>query len=321
MRAEGCSLRLIHENKKELILKASYGLNKLSHLRKGNIKLGESIAGRVLQECRHYIIKDLFKKSAYKYSAIARKEEFRSLLSVPLVEKGKAFGVLSIYSKRPKYFHNADVRLLSIFASQASVAISNARLYEKAKANYIGAIKFLSNALDAKDSYTSGHSERVAAIALNIARQLRLSDIQRDAIQYASYLHDLGKVSIDINILRKESSLTKSEWSSIYSHPEVGARIISNIESLSTLVPIILYHHAHYAGGGYPDSDMKSERIPIGARILAVADAYEAMVSHRPYRKALSHEEACEELKRCAGTQFDPKAVNAFLKTKEASSN
>jgi putative nucleotidyltransferase with HDIG domain len=318
MKAEGCSLRLLNEHKKELVLNACYGLNRLSHLRKGNLRIGESIAGRVLKESRYYIIKDLFKNSSYKNNAVARKENFRSLLSVPLVERGRAFGVLSIYSKNPNYFHKRDVRLLSIFASQASIAISNARLYEKAKANYMGAIKFLANALDAKDSYTAGHSERVAAIALNIARQLRLSELQKDAIQYASYLHDLGKVSIDINILRKRGSLTEDEWRSMSRHPQVGARIINNIESLSNLVPIILHHHAYYAGGGYPDKDMKSEGIPIGARILAVADAYEAMISHRPYRKPLSHEEACKELERCAGNQFDPKAVSAFLMAQKA---
>lgn len=321
MKVKACSLRLLHENKKELILHAYSGLNKRSHLCKGNIKIGESIAGRVLKENHHYIIKDLFKDFRYQHSFIVRKENLRSLLSVPLVEKGRAFGVLSIYSERPNYFHKEDIKLLSMFASFASIAISNARLYEKAKANYMGAIKFLANALDAKDSYTAGHSERVAKIALEIARHLRLSELQKDALQYASYLHDLGKVSIDINTLRKPAPLTKAEWKCIYRHPQVGARIISNIEALSNLVPIILHHHAHYAGGGYPDKSMKSEKIPIGSRILAVADAYEAMVSHRSYRKALSKEKACTELLRCAGTQFDPTVVNTFLKTQNSPSN
>lgn len=321
MGAKGCSLRLMHKNKKELVLKAHYGLNKRSHLRKGNIRIGESIAGRVLKENRPYIIKDLFKDSRYQHNSIARKENLRSLLSVPLVENGKTFGVLSIYCSRPFYFYKEDAKLLSMFASQASIAISNARLYEKAKANYMGAIKFLANALDAKDNYTAEHSERVAKIALKIASQLRLSELQKDALQYASYLHDLGKVGIDIVTLRKPGSLTKLEWERIYRHPQAGVEIISKIEALSNLVPIILHHHARYAGGGYPDKEIKSERIPIGSRILAVADAYEAMVSHRPYRKAFSEEEARSELLRCSGTQFDPTVVNAFLKAQSPSSN
>jgi putative nucleotidyltransferase with HDIG domain len=317
MQAKGCSLRLLHKNKRELILKAHYGLNKRSRLRKGNIKTGESIAGRVLKEKSTYIIKDLFTDSRYSHSFIARRENLHSLLSVPLRDKDKTFGVLSIYSQRTNFFHKKDAKLLSMFASQAAIAISNAHFYEQAKSTYIGAIRFLANALDAKDAYIAGHSERVAKIALDIAQRLKLTDIQKDALQYVSYLHDLGKVSININTLRKKEGLNQIEWQSIYEHPQVGAEIINNIENLTNLVPIILHHHARYAGGGYPDRNLKYERIPIGSRILAVADAFEAMVSHRPYRKALSTEEACKELKRCSGSQFDPSVVDAFLKAQE----
>jgi HD-GYP domain-containing protein (c-di-GMP phosphodiesterase class II) len=314
MQAKGCSLRLLHEHKKELVLNAQYGLKKRSHLRKGNIKIGESIAGRVLKENRYYIIRDLFKNSLYQKAFVAQKENFRSLLSVPLVEKGKAFGVLSIYSPYTDYFHKTDAKFLSMFASQAAISISNARLYEKARTNYKDAIKFLANALDAKDSYTAGHSERVANIVLEIARQLKLSELQKDVLQYASYLHDLGKVSIDINTLRKSGKLTPHEWRHIYKHPQIGVAIINNIEALTNLVPIILHHHARFAGGGYPDKDMKYDKIPLGSRIIAVADAYEAMVSHRPYRKSFTREEAFDELKKCSGTQFDPTVVDAFFK-------
>jgi putative nucleotidyltransferase with HDIG domain len=321
MKAKGCSLRLVHENKRELILQAHYGLNKRSHLRKGNIKIGKSIAGRVLKENRFYIIKDLFQESRYLYRFIAQRENLRSLLSVPLVVKGKAFGVLSIYSTFPNYFFKEDAKLLSIFAAQAAISISNARLYESSRINYLDAIRFLANALDAKDSFTVGHSEKVAKIALEIAQQLKLSQLQRDALQYAGYLHDLGKVCINTDTLRKPSKLNESEWRSIYRHPQVGAQIINNVQALSNLAPIILHHHARYAGGGYPDKNMKYERIPIGSRILAVADAFEAMVSSRPYRKALSKNEALQELKRCSGTQFDPTVVGAFLKLQELACN
>ncbi|MFC1631299.1 HD-GYP domain-containing protein [Candidatus Omnitrophota bacterium] len=321
MQANGCSLRLLRKNKKELTLQAHYGLNKRSHLRKGNLRTGESIAGRVLQENRPYIVRDLFSDGRYKHNFIARKENLRSLLSVPLVEKGRTFGVLSIYSEAADYFRRDDAKLLAMFASQAAVSISNARLYERAKANYLGAIRFLANALDAKDRYTAGHSERVAEIASVIAQQMRLTDVQRDVLQHASYLHDLGKVSISINILRKPEKLSKLEWQSIIRHPQIGANIINKIGVLSGLVPIILHHHARYAGGGYPDKDLKFEKIPICSRILSVADAYEAMISHRPYRKAFSSVEAFTELKRCSGTQFDPLVINAFLKAQNHNHN
>ena len=321
MKAQGCSLRLLHKHRKELILKAQYGLDRRSHLRKGNIRAGESIAGRVLKANRCYVIKDLFKDSRYQHSFIARKESFRSLLSVPLVEKDRAFGVLSIYSKRRDFFSKEDAKLLSMFGSQASIAIANARLYEQAKAKYIDAIKFLANALDAKDSYTAGHSERVAKISLEIAGQLKFSEPQKDILQYASYLHDLGKVTVNINILRKQGPLTRAEWESICRHPRVGVEIVRRIDALTNLVPIILHHHARYAGGGYPDRTIRFGKIPIGSRIIAVADAYEAMISQRPYRKAFSKGQAQKELRRCSGTQFDPSIVEAFLKTEEAISN
>jgi len=321
MRAQGCSLRLLHRNKKELILKAHYGLNTRSHLRKGNIRVGESIAGRVLKENHYYIIDDLFSDSRYQNSSVIRRENFRSLLSVPLVDKGKVQGVLSIYSKRRSFFSRDDAKLLFMFGAQASIAISNASLYEQARANYMDAIRFLANALDAKDSYTAGHSERVAKIALEIAIELKLSDVQRDTLQYAGYLHDLGKVTVNINILRKQGPLSQEEWEAICRHPQVGVEIIRRIAALSNLAPIILHHHARYAGGGYPDKSISLDKIPIGSRIIAVADAYEAMVSQRPYRKAFSKEQAHKELVRCAGTQFDPTVVEAFLRTKEACSN
>lgn len=321
MKAHGCSLRLLHSNKKELILKAQYNLNKRSHLRKGNIKLGESIAGRVLKENNYYIVGDLFADSLYQDNSVARKENFRSLLSVPLSDKDKVLGVLSIYSKKRNFFKKEDTKLLFMFAAQASIALVNAHLYEQARANYIDAIRFLANALDAKDSYTAGHSERVAKIALAIAGQLNLSDVQKDTLQYAGYLHDLGKVTVNINILRKQGPLSEEEWEVMCRHPQVGVEIIKRIAALSSLAPIILHHHARYSGGGYPDRSISSDKIPIGSRIIAVADAYEAMVSHRPYREAFSKEQARKELRRCSGTQFDPRIVEAFLESEEVYRN
>lgn len=321
MKAHGCSLRLLHSNKKELILKAHYRVNKRLHLRKGNIKVGESIAGRVLKENNYYIVKDLFANSLYQDNSVVRKANFRSLLSVPLSDKDKVLGVLSIYSKRRNFFKEDDAKLLFMFAAQASIALVNAHLYEQVRANYIDTIRFLANALDAKDSYTAGHSERVAKIALGIARQLNFSNVQKDTLQYAGYLHDLGKVTVNINILRKQGPLNEEEWEVMYRHPQVGVEIIKRIAALSNLAPIILHHHARYSGGGYPDKSICSHKIPIGSRIIAVADAYEAMVSQRSYRKAFSKQQARKELRRCSGTQFDPKIVEAFLESEETDQN
>jgi HD-GYP domain-containing protein (c-di-GMP phosphodiesterase class II) len=314
MQAKASSLRLLNKTRKELQLKAFYGQGKKMHFLKGNLRVGESIAGRVVKSGKHYIIKNLYNDSRYKDMRMAKRQHLCSMLSVPLFERGRPFGVLSIYSQHRNFYDRSHADILAMFAAQAAIAISNAKLYEQTKVNYMDAIRFLSNALDAKDRYTLGHSERVAEIALNIAVKLGLTEAQKDAVQYASYLHDVGKVGVDSRTLSKPGALDKDEWEEVARHPMIGARLVSDIGILHNLVPTILHHHAHYAGGGYPDRNLKHHDIPIGARILAVADAYEAMVSDRPYRRALTHNCAIRELKRCAGKQFDPCIVTAFLK-------
>jgi HD-GYP domain-containing protein (c-di-GMP phosphodiesterase class II) len=314
LKTRGCSLRLLHGSGKELVLKSFYGPDKKSHLMKGNLKVGESIAGRVVKTGKTYIIPDLLKEKRYKYTESARREDLRSAISVPLIDKGMVIGALTTYSQFRNHFNQYHAKLLSMFASLATITISNARLYAQTRYNFMNAIKFLSQALDAKDRYTSGHCEKVAQISLKIADKLGLSQLQKEALEYASYLHDLGKVAVDHATLQKPGRLTQSEWEKLSHHPEVGAGIIDQVVPLRSLVPIILHHHARYEGGGYPDRSLKQERIPIGARVLAVADAYEAMVSERPYRQAKTKQEAVRELKRCAGSQFDPSVVQVLVK-------
>ena len=142
-----------------------------------------------------------------------------------------------------------------------------------------------------------------------------LSQEEIDHVRQAAILHDLGKVGISDKILHKKSKLTKKEFEAIKKHPQIAADIIRPIQFMHDIVPLVLYHHERWDGKGYP-AGLKAEEIPIGARIIAVADAYDAMTSDRPYRKAMSSEKAMSELKRCAGTQFDPKVVDAFINSK-----
>ena len=201
-----------------------------------------------------------------------------------------------------------------MFASQAAIAIENARLYEQAEMGYLNTIGTLSNIIDAKDSHTYGHSERVMQHCMNIADQLGLSVSDKEILKYASLLHDIGKIGIDIGILRKPSKLSEEEWKIMVMHPVLGSGIAEQIGFLNNLAPTILHHHTWYNGKGYPGR-LKRTKIPLGARMLSVADAYESMVSDRPYRKALSVRKARQELLKGAGTQFDPKIVGVFLKT------
>lgn len=201
-------------------------------------------------------------------------------------------------------------------ANICSMVIDNTRMLERIQTDYLETIKTLAKVIDANDTYTRGHCNKVMKYSVAICRSLKIAERDIDAIKTASLLHDIGKVGIDIDILRKKGPLDEDDWRKICMHPEIGARIISQVGFLNEIVPIIKYHHANFDGGGYPDSERRNGHIPLGARIIAVADAYDAMTSNRPYRKAMSKKEAVKELRRCSGSQFAPKVVNAFLITK-----
>lgn len=314
MNASACSLRLLDKSGHELLLRSSHGFRNSKFQKiKRSLRVGESIAGRVVKNGNHYVINDLRKERKYKYPHYAAQIGLRSLVTVPLVQKDKIIGVLSIYNTKVGRYTPEDAKLLAMFASQAAIAIENARLFEQAQTGYLNTIKTLSNIIDAKDSQTFGHSERVMEHCMGVAQALGLSDNQKEVLKYAGLLHDIGKIGIDVGILRKPSRLTKEEWKIMAMHPVVGSGIVEQIGFMDDIAPIILHHHERYDGKGYP-SRLKKEKIPLGARILSVVDAYEAMFSNRPYRKALSAKKIKQELLDGAGTQFDPNIVKIFLK-------
>ena len=298
-----------------LTIKTSYGIkNSIKKSKAQFFSLKRCLVGDVIRDKKAVRIDDMSSYSRDAIYSVCRRSSLRSLLVVPLIEKGEAIRSLCICSAHRAHYTKADEKELALFASQAAVAIENSRLFEETRVNYLNTMKLLASVIDAKDTCTEDHSERVMHSALAIARALRLSDRQRSVIKYASLLHDIGKIGIDISILRKPAPLTKEEWAEMKKHPKTGADIIKKAGFLDDLVPIILYHHVRYEGGGYPPTRKKREAIPIEARILAVADAFEAMRSDRPYRTHLSIENAVGELKKCRGTQFDPKVVDAFLR-------
>jgi HD-GYP domain-containing protein (c-di-GMP phosphodiesterase class II) len=175
----------------------------------------------------------------------------------------------------------------------------------------------LAEAVDKRDPYTSKHSQRVRTIAVDIGRQMRVSAAELEALEWGGLLHDVGKIGVPDSVLLKQGKLTREERITMNAHPVLGAQIIGPVDRLAAELPVIRHHHEWYNGSGYPDRLMGDE-IPKLARILHVADAFEAMTADRPYRKALSTEAALAELRKFAGVQFDPEVVDAFVKTRWA---
>jgi len=185
-------------------------------------------------------------------------------------------------------------------------------MYMEMKKMYFETIRTLSNALDAKDEYTNGHSHRVAEYSVKIAERLNLSPKEIETVKTAALLHDIGKIGIKDEVLNKPGKLDFKEFYEVQQHPEIGANIIKDVAALQRVSVIVRYHHERFDGNGYPDS-IRGEELPIESAIIAVADAYDAMTSDRSYRKAMSHEAAIEIIKSASGSQFHPKVVDVFL--------
>ena len=211
-------------------------------------------------------------------------------------------------------FDEEDAELLAAIACQAGLALHRAKLIDDLEALFVGAVETLVATVEAKDIYTYGHSARVSKLAGRIAQQMGLPEEQQERIKIAGLLHDVGKIGIPEAILSKPGKLTDEEWGHIRSHPQIGESIIRQMgsEHVADLCPLVRHHHERLDGSGYPDG-LAGEAIPLGARILAIADAYDAMTSNRPYRPPFPSEDAMAELRANAGRQFDERAVEAFV--------
>jgi len=209
-------------------------------------------------------------------------------------------------------YTNIGVWGIILFFFPLFLARRSFELYTKMRKVYLETIRALAAAIDAKDPYTKGHSERVAQLSVALAQDLHLSDRDIENIEYTALLHDIGKIGIDDRILSKSSELSNEEFKKIKEHPIIGANIIEPVDFLKNSYEAIYHHHERYNGGGYPDG-LKAKDIPLCARIIGVADAYDAMGSDRPYRKKLSKEKILKEFTEQSGKQFDPQIVNALM--------
>lgn len=216
-------------------------------------------------------------------------------------------------------FKESDIYISELLLAQSCVLVEKQAQSEKQKETMLRIIEALAIAIDTKDHGTYGHSMMTMEYATRLAEKMGMTETEKENIRHACLLHDLGKVSISPSILNKPGKLTTEEFEYIKKHPMEGVNILGRLNIFREIIPIVLYHHERFDGNGYPCS-LKGEEIPIGARICAIADAYSVMLTERVYKRAMTPDEAREELKRCAGSQFDAGLVDVFLETMEAQS-
>lgn len=319
LEADRSTLMLYDETRQDLYVQASRGFVEDQRVREIRFKVGEGIAGRAAELRKPIRVAHTLQDQTYKRLPLSETEKACTLISAPLMNRDNLVGVINCERELDKKgpFTTENLDLLDTLASQASVAIENARLYNNLLNYYFETIQALAAAIDAKDSYTHGHSRRVTDLSLGIAQVMGLSRGDVNTIRHAALLHDVGKIGISEQILLKPGRLTDEEFETIKSHPHIGAGILNSIEFLKNVCEIIEHHHERFDGRGYP-SGLKGEDIPMGARIIGVADSFDAITSCRPYRKPLTFAEASNEILRCSGTQFDPAVVQNFLKLRES---
>lgn len=239
-------------------------------------------------------------------------QSLAATMSVQMAVHGDVLGILSAGTARPGVLTEADRRILSTIASQAAASLESTRAYAWVQNNYLATIQSLAKSLEAKDTYTSGHSMRVAETAVQIAEAMGLDAERVAMIRFAATLHDIGKIGVEDSTIRSPKRLSAEELESVRRHPELGEEILWPVQLLRPALPFIRHHHERWDGTGYPDG-LSGDEIPLGARIIAVADAFDAMTSTRPYRDRLSTAEALRELYVNRGKQFDPEVIYAFL--------
>ena len=313
LNASAASILLFGDSEQELFFEVASGpVGNI--LKQVKVNIQYSIAGHVASTGKPLIVNDVARNPNF-HRNIDEITGFstRSVICAPLIVHRKIMGVIEVINKLDgSDFNDQDLLAVVSVAATAAMAIENTKLNKNMLDAYNSTISTLAATIDAKDPYTRGHSQRVLEHALSGCKFLALSPEEIETLEYASVLHDIGKIAIDTRILNKPDVLTTSEWNIMHEHSAIGANMLKEIPFLEKASELVLHHHERYDGKGYPEG-LKGKEIPIGARLIAVADAFDTMITNRSYRPALTLDYSIGELRACAGTQFCPTAVEAFI--------
>ncbi|WP_045215082.1 HD domain-containing phosphohydrolase [Desulfonatronovibrio magnus] len=269
----------------------------------------QRLAQESLNESKSYL---LDKYTARQLPMFADQEFPYSLMVVPLFSQQNRVGAVVLLRKDSSLFSNDDLQLLSVFAAHVATAIQNAKMYTRMRDQNIDIIRSYAKAVEAKDYYTKGHSERVAVYAVKLGSYLKLDSKELDALYTAGVLHDIGKIGIPDHILNKPDKLSDEEFEVMKSHPVIARDILSQVWSLKETLPVVFHHHERVDGKGYPEG-ISNGQIPGLAKIISVVDAFEAMTSDRAYRKALPWEKARDILLSGKGSQWESDLVDSWV--------
>jgi putative nucleotidyltransferase with HDIG domain len=314
--AEAGTLWVVNPDSLNISAKAVYGPT-FQKIMPMTLKLDEGIVGDVIRTGKTGLIQDVSQDE--RWSVRVEEESgfvTRSLLTVPLHVKSQKIGALQLLNKQGEgHFNEEDRTLATALASHSALALHNNQMYIQIYQLFMSLIKTLARALDARDPYTAGHSERVAQYALILAEELILTKEEKKELERAALLHDIGKLGIPDYILGKQSGLTDEEYALMKQHTTIGAEILRTIEPKAMIqhsVEVALMHHERLNGSGYPEGRL-AHQIPLFARIVGIADSFDAMTTDRPYKKGRTLEEGLQELERCRGTHYDAEMVDLFV--------
>ena len=317
LKAEIGHLLLPEDDSDNLGVEFSLGLTEMKSGVKRSVPAGKGLAGWVASNRKSLLVEDFDKQD--RFSSISTMGyRRRTAISAPIMIRDELIGVISLINRKDgTFFSDEDRTLLATIASETAMAINNALLLERIQRGYFSMVQSLIVAVESKDVYTKGHSERVTQYSLLIAEQMGLDMDQLEIIQQAAVLHDIGKITIELSILNKPTSLDTDEYDKIKDHPLTGFRILEPIDFDEKIKMCVLQHHERIDGLGYPNG-FGNQDILFEAKILAAADAFDAMTTKRPYRNPLSIQEALLEMNRCSGTQFDPDVVEVLSRVVHA---